>query len=224
MYNRFRASCSNAEYSLISTALNSDYLERYTFVQPPFPNDCVKCFSFDMDGPTPPGTVHLLGSLLKLRTNFLSEVFIEEGSDVPICSGSILVRLRQEWFCNLMDLDELWDQTVGVVAVLDRLFPDRHHPNHLEGKDVVSELLRYPEEFWYLTGETLDSFNDLTQQVEGFLLGMKCKISGRNQVLLILIWLRKYPTLYEIGHTFQVMILVYTPLAHLTLFCYQQVT
>lgn len=103
-----------------------------------------------------------------------------------------------------IELEEMWDKFIGFVGVLDRLFPDRHQGGNFQGRDVLASMELYPEEFWYVTGETTESFYELSRLMANEGRGFKCTLSLNNQILLLLMWLRKYTSLYELGHTFQV--------------------
>lgn len=89
------------------------------------------------------------------------------------------------------------------LPLYDRLLPN-FHGNGYNGRDVYALIAGQQWLFWRNTGETPESFLDLVNQLTPFLSRLNVHGQPRqrqrrqtlnltNQVLLVFIWLRKYP-------------------------------
>ena len=105
--------------------------------------------------------------------------------------------------------------------ILHALFPDFVGSND-QGHNVFAELIQHPPRFWYLTGETPESFLNLLNQVwvditrprnvrlnhppmpPGFF--NRTKLTLVNRLLVVIIWLRQYPTLFLLSEMFHVSV------------------
>ena len=85
------------------------------------------------------------------------------------------------------------------------------------GKDVWRELERSPRNFWYLTGETPYTLDSIVQRVAQDVTKprmlpripasnrrRRCILDVQNRVLLVMIWLRIYPTYHTLASIFQI--------------------
>ena len=95
-----------------------------------------------------------------------------------------------------------------------------------KAKDVWREMEKTPNIFWYLTGETTESLEQIVTQISPYVKSSrkpskfnqtrKTKLSIRNRVLMAFIWLRRYPTLNELSNMFGVDAkLVYLDIWHI---------
>lgn len=84
-----------------------------------------------------------------------------------------------------------------------RLFP-YFHGYHFKGRDVFRIIANQKWLFWRNTGETIDSFLQIVNDISPSLFRLtvdgrqrirqrRQTISLANQILLVMIWLRKYP-------------------------------
>lgn len=85
------------------------------------------------------------------------------------------------------------------------------------GLDVWSKLQRTPREFWYLTAETPVTLDHIVQRVVPDVTKpwmyprrpisnrwRSCIVDVQNRVLLVIIWLRIYPTYHSLASIFQI--------------------
>ena len=97
------------------------------------------------------------------------------------------------------------------LSVLDRL--GIFGPEMNGGRDYCAELSQSPIKFWYMTGETLDSFQDIVRQMRLPIIHFQRRNARRlriqslnitNRILLTFIWLRRYPRLQTLAAMFRV--------------------
>jgi hypothetical protein len=97
------------------------------------------------------------------------------------------------------------------LSVLDRL--GIFGPEMNWGKDFYRELKQSPIKFWYITGETIESFEDIVQRMTQPMINYQRQNTSRariqrltikNRILLTLIWLRKYPRLHTLAAMFTI--------------------
>lgn len=86
-----------------------------------------------------------------------------------------------------------------------------------QGVDVYSRVRRTPYHFWYISGETVESYEEIVQTV-GWEVSAprcvlhqpltnrrrRCLLDVHNRVLLVLIWLRTYPTYFVLATNFSI--------------------
>lgn len=105
-----------------------------------------------------------------------------------------LIMLLNAMFCPL-DFD--------LLPLNQRLMPN-FHGHGFQGRDVFSIISAQPWLFWRNTGETINSFLQLVHDLSPHLLGLtvhgqrrmrqrRSTLNTTNQILLVLMWLRKYP-------------------------------
>ena len=115
----------------------------------------------------------------------------------------------------------LLNQERPLGNIIQALFPDFQGAND-QGRNVFAELVQHPPRFWYLTGETPESFLNLFGQVWGDIararnvrlnrpVGVqgaigRTKLTLVNRLLLVMIWLRQYPTLFFLGEMFKISV------------------
>lgn len=103
--------------------------------------------------------------------------------------------------------------------MLKLLFPD-WIPLEIPGQDVFSHLASHPYQFWFLTGESVQSFlelvnliaEDVRQPRNVRLLydphqlreARPCKLDIVNRILLVIIWYRQCPNLHMLAERFGV--------------------
>jgi hypothetical protein len=107
-------------------------------------------------------------------------------------------------FETLMDVYNLHAVYTPVQRLIRRLCVFDPALARGNGQDVWGNIVRNPENFWFLTGETPESLQelvaDIAQEVRRPYLHhgghrQHChNLSTRNRVLLTFIWLRQYPT------------------------------
>ncbi|KAK3100045.1 hypothetical protein FSP39_013878 [Pinctada imbricata] len=74
-----------------------------------------------------------------------------------------------------------------------------------EGRDVYTILAYRRDQFWYMTSETPETFNELLREVSPYFnVQRNCRIRPQNRLLLTLIWLRLYPTLSILSLIFDI--------------------
>lgn len=109
---------------------------------------------------------------------------------------------------NMEHMNDL--QNTGPVPRLENdMYPDNNGPQR-NGKDVYNELMNDPRLFWQLSGETVESFDLLHDQLQEELLHAgvegsrwsRSRLSTQNRLLLSLIWIRMYPTYNELKYIF----------------------
>jgi len=158
-----------------------------------------------MNGP-PPFPNFLVASILAVFT-FLKFEFLNENVLPPP-----FPQLQNVITIIVTVLQILTDRTPLILA----LFPGMmFHRN--TGKDVWTFLQRDPRNFWYLTGETPSSMDSIVQTVADEVCKPRmiprvpisarrrpCILDVRNRVLLVLIWLRIYPTYVTLASIFQI--------------------
>lgn len=110
--------------------------------------------------------------------------------------------------CILQVLDEY---KIGVLERLGIFGPDAHG-----GRDYFSYIKKSPIKFWYLTGETVETFQDIVDRMRLPIIALnRCRngtqrrpriqrLNISNRLLLVLIWLRRYPRLHTIGSMFKI--------------------
>lgn len=90
--------------------------------------------------------------------------------------------------------------------LIQRLFP-WFRPTRNQGRDYYSVIKEDPRKLWYNTGETIESFENIVQTI-GWEVSAprsvlrqprtnrrrRCLLDIHNRILLVLIWLRTYPT------------------------------
>ena len=100
-------------------------------------------------------------------------------------------------------------------SLIQLLYP-RITFNRNAGIDIWRNLERSPIKFWYLTGETPYTVDSIVQTVAQEVVKPRmlpripvsnrqrcCILDIRNRVLLVIIWLRIYPTYYTLASIFQ---------------------
>jgi len=125
------------------------------------------------------------------------------------------------------DAMELVAMIMGLLEAVDDaetrlvslLFPD-WIPLEIPGKDVHRTLLQHPHHFWYLVGETPDSFMDLVHLIAADVIQPRnvrlqynpdepreprpTKLNVVNRILLVMIWYRQSPSLHLLANRFGV--------------------
>ena len=92
---------------------------------------------------------------------------------------------------------------IDLLPLNQRLMPN-FHGHGFQGRNVFAMISNQPWLFWRNTGETITSFLQLVNDMSPVLLRLtvhgqrrmrqrRSKINITNQILLVLIWLRKYP-------------------------------
>lgn len=100
------------------------------------------------------------------------------------------------------------------LTLRDRLFPN-YHGHHFAGRDVFSMICEQRYLFWLNTGETPETFLVIVHRITPNLLRItrqgnpiqrlrRYKLNVVNRVLLIFIWLRKYPHIDTLALLFDV--------------------
>ena len=93
-----------------------------------------------------------------------------------------------------------------LLDIRRRLFP--HADNNWEGADMFARLVGHPYKFHMIAAETPDTFIELCDLVTTYLrqhdMYKNNKLSVHYRLLLLLIWLRSYPTYYVLSVVFEV--------------------
>lgn len=134
----------------------------------------------------------------------------DEDDDILLCCFAILQFLMSIPLPTILqDLNPSFPQS---------LLPQSRNSHAFLGRDVFRDFSRHEYLFWLLCGETPDTFNDLVNRVrQGILVasrggqarmreGRPYTLDASNRVLLVLIWLRKYPTLDFLACIFDISI------------------
>lgn len=73
------------------------------------------------------------------------------------------------------------------------------------GTDIYGRLCTHPMTFWSMTGETIESFNHIVEDIRPLAeTGHPHLISFENRVLMAFFWLKKYPDLETLSTIFDV--------------------
>lgn len=83
------------------------------------------------------------------------------------------------------------------------------------GRDIWQKLEKDPRKFWYATGDTIISLDRVVQAVAAEVVKPRmlprmpisgrrrsCILDVKNRVILVVIWLRNYPTYYSLASLF----------------------
>ena len=126
---------------------------------------------------------------------------------------------------DIVPLFNMYIQLMGIIPsmalITDLLFPNDPHLRS-EPRDVFLHLSRFPRLFWFMTGETPDTFRDLHVALAFAILQPRnvrlkypigavriprgCLLSTINRLLLVFIWLRQYPSLRCLSSLFGINI------------------
>jgi hypothetical protein len=80
-----------------------------------------------------------------------------------------------------------------VLELRYRLYPFIR--NLWTGRDVFTMFSQHPREFFQVTGESLETFEGMYRELRGGLVPeRRHKLTPRNRLLLVLFWLKQYPT------------------------------
>ena len=103
---------------------------------------------------------------------------------------------------NRLFIDDILAALMPLPQVFQALFP------HGRGgyEEVWPALANNPTDFWYFTGETVESLTDLIQELNlpARVTGRPATLTERDQVLATVIWLRQYPTLDTLANLFHI--------------------
>ena len=81
--------------------------------------------------------------------------------------------------------------------------------NQWEGNNYCSSIINHPYEFYLVTGETPATFMELVQILADEVVDYarsQPKLDLRNRILILLLWLRTYPTYYVLYGMFNVSV------------------
>ena len=89
---------------------------------------------------------------------------------------------------------------------------------HFQGRDFDSDLERCDHLFWTMTGESMESFSQVVQDILPYVALFTRRrqlrvhdnhflVDVRNKVLMVFIWLRMYPEAAMLSGLFMVTIL-----------------
>lgn len=85
-----------------------------------------------------------------------------------------------------------------------------------QGVDLVARLIQNERNFWLITGETVQSFQNMVRDLTPFLLnrqnigdvpfGREFILTPANRILMFLVWLRQFPTLELLSVIFDISV------------------
>jgi hypothetical protein len=126
-------------------------------------------------------------------------------------------------FANLQFLVSILPPTIFQFLNLtfpQSLLPLSRNSHDFLGRDVFGTFSRHEYIFWLLTGETPETFNELVDNVCHDILtsrrnGEPRVIEGRPyRVLLVLIWLHKYPSIDVLACIFDISMFTVSATIH----------
>lgn len=89
-----------------------------------------------------------------------------------------------------------------LLDIRRRLLGNRQ--NIWRGRDLFAEYAAHPHEFFLVTSETLDSFNDMLTMLQRYKSFRDRGISIENKLMMVLMWLRTYPSYATLSLMFDV--------------------
>jgi hypothetical protein len=116
-----------------------------------------------------------------------------------------LFEMAQTTFILLMSVFKTWKAMhTPIGRIVNELFPGGQRHGYQEVWPLLSQN---PFRFWYLTGETVDSLQELADALpDDNHTGRHHTLTKRDALLLTTIWLRQYPTLIKLGTLFDITI------------------
>lgn len=110
-----------------------------------------------------------------------------------------------ESFTQLISTLFLWKKLSTLQPIRQRL-NNGGQAATWQSEDRLARMINRPYEFFQMSGETTESFNDLLLKVQANLPRLPIKITASNKLLMCMIWLRSYPTCAYLSVLFQVSI------------------
>lgn len=143
----------------------------------------------------------------------LCHCFIAMISVIPVYDDFAEEELAFLWNCfgNLFRVflcTCIFGLPMPVPRLYSLLFPDYVGHAELNPRDLFSDLERDPPRFFRMSGETPESLMEIVTDLDQYITnqghGRRHRHATRNRVLLVMIWLRQYPTYDVLSSLFNI--------------------